>query len=270
MAPVFYLSGNPGVGSSLARQFERDAAKLTAVSPITGNVDQLTVALADPVELKLLHMITADPQRTPTFVMFGNADYYFFTFGPAPFEDSGYAWNHGGIQPEIVKTWLGMVGPGVTQKGMEGEVWSDHTDIRPTVLALVGLQDDYQSQGRVLAEVLDGQALPDGVAHSGAHFLNLARAYKRINAPVGELGLSSLKISTRALAGSDDTYKELEGRLARVTEIRNAIADRMLERLTAAEFARGRISEEDESLVSAANALVDYVNWLANHTGQDE
>jgi hypothetical protein len=34
----------------------------------------LTVALADPVEMGLLHMITADPKRTPSFTMFGDAD----------------------------------------------------------------------------------------------------------------------------------------------------------------------------------------------------
>jgi hypothetical protein len=49
----------------------------SAVSPITGKTQQLSVALADPVELRLLHMITGDPQRTPTFVMFGDPDYYF-------------------------------------------------------------------------------------------------------------------------------------------------------------------------------------------------
>lgn len=32
--------------------------------------------LADPVEMKLLHMITADPKRTPTFVLFANPDFW--------------------------------------------------------------------------------------------------------------------------------------------------------------------------------------------------
>jgi hypothetical protein len=231
-------------------------------------VDQLTRYLADPVELKLLHMITGDPLRTPTFVMFGDPDYYFQTFVPkgAPNVgvNPGFAWNHGGVAPEINNTWLGLAGPGVKVKGIEDDIWSDHTDIRPTMLALVGLQDDYQSQGRVLAEDLHHWALPDGVEDSREGFVELARAYKRINAPVGELGLASLKISTKALASDDDTYQDLESKLAFITSLRNHLADEMLEKLTAAEFLGKRVREhEARELIRKSEALTDYVNWLA-------
>lgn len=264
MAPTFYVKGHPGPGDSVARAFERAAAKLTAVSPITGNSDQLTRYLADPVEEKLLHMVTADPQRTPTFTLFGDPDYFFLSSGPAPFEDSGFAWNHGGVAPEINNTWLGLVGPGVKTKGMDGSVWSDHTDIRPTMLSLVGLTDDYQSQGRVLAEDIDPSALPDGVSDSNNEFVELARAYKRINAPVGELGLASLKVSTKALAGDEATYNNLENQLSSITALRDQIAGEMLEILTAAEFQGKRIPEDEaRELIRRSQALSDYVNWLA-------
>jgi hypothetical protein len=267
MAPTFYVKGQPGPGDPTAREFEQAAAKLTAVSPITGSVDQLTEFLADPVEMKLLHMVTADPLRTPTFVMFGNPDYFFTTSGPAaPVEDSGFAWNHGGVAPEINTTWLGIAGPGVKVQGVTDDVWSDHTDIRPTILSLVGLKDDYQSQGRVLAEALHHWALPEGVEDSRDEFVELARAYKQVNAPVGELGLASLKVSTKALAGDQDTYTKLEGQLAFITSLRNHLADEMLEKLTAAEFHGERIGEsEGRELIAKARALVDYVNWLASH-----
>lgn len=271
MAPVFYISGQPARDSAIARQFEHDAANLTAVNPRTGNTDTLTRFLADPVELKLLHMITADPLRTPTFVMFGNPDYFFQTFPSGSSEvvvNPGFAWNHGGVAPEINNTWLAMAGPGVRDKGIINNVWSDHTDIRPTLLALVGLKDDYQSQGRVLAEDLHGWAVPSGIGgeDSSEAFVALARAYKRINAPVGELGLASLKISTNALAGDEDTYIKLESQLAFLTALRNHIADAMLESLTAAEFQGRRIGEDEAGeLVRRSNALVDYVNWLAAH-----
>jgi len=49
--------------------------------------------MADPVELKLLHMITDDPLRTPTYVMFGDPDYFFQTFGPDVVVNPGFAWN---------------------------------------------------------------------------------------------------------------------------------------------------------------------------------
>jgi len=268
MAPVFYLSGQPARSTAVARQFERDAAALTAVNPRTGRTDTLTRFLADPVELKLLHMITDDPLRTPTFVMFGDPDYFFQTSVPKGSPNVGvnpnFAWNHGGVAPEINNTYLALVGPGVKNSGLTDSVWSDHTDIRPTLLSLVGLKDDYQSQGRVLAEDLNRWALPDGVKDSGDDFVELARAYKCINAPVGELGLASLKISTAALAGNDDTYSDLEDRLQFITAVRANLAAQMLDRLTDAEFHGKPISSgEERALVLQANALVEYVERLA-------
>ena len=270
MAPVFYISGQPSRTAAITRQFEHDAAKLTAVNPRTGNTDTLTRYLADPIELKLLHMITGDPLRTPTFVMFGDPDYFFQTFAPSSCGtlcvNPGFAWNHGGVAPEINTTFAGLVGPGVQTNGARNTVWSDHTDLRPTMLALVGLKDDYQSQGRVLSEVLDSAAQPEGVRQSGNAFAQLATAYKRINAPVGELGLASLKISTKAIAGDDATYNRLEAQLGAITAARNAIADLMLEKLTAAEFGGTPLNQgEAIGLVAAADALTAYVNRLAAH-----
>jgi hypothetical protein len=67
MAPVFYIDGHPAPGDPVARSFERATARLRTVSPISGKTDQLTRYLADPVELKLLHMIAGDPDgRRPT------------------------------------------------------------------------------------------------------------------------------------------------------------------------------------------------------------
>jgi hypothetical protein len=263
MAPVFYISGQPARDSVIARQFERDASKLTAVNPRTGNTDTLTRFLADPVELKLLHMITGDPLRTPTFVMFGDPDYYFQTYGADVAVNPGFAWNHGGVAPEINNTYLGIAGPGVKVNGITSAVWSDHTDIRPTLLSLVGLTDDYQSQGRVLAEDLQPWALPRGVQGNAGGFAALAQAYKRINAPVGELGLASLKISTAALAGDETTYRNLETRLQFITAFRDALAAEMLEHLTNAEFQGNAIGGEDQLLILEANALTDAVKGLA-------
>ena len=265
MAPAFYLSGQPPAGAPVARQFELDAAKLTAVNPITGNTDQLTRYLADPVELKFLHMITGDPLRTPTFIMFGDPDYYFQTYGADLAVNDGFAWNHGGVAPEINTTFLGVAGPGVKALGQKADVFTDHVDIRPTILSLVGLADDYQSQGRTIAEVLQSWAKPDGIQDSGDEFVELARAYKRINAPTGELGLATLRISTRALKGDPDTYEELENKIAFITKFRNQLAEQMADELNAAEFHGHRISErQGRTLVVQANLLADYVNWLAN------
>ena len=71
-----------------------------------------------------------------------------------------FAWNHGGIQPEVRSTWIGWVGPGVAKLGQTDKVWTDHTDIRPTMLALLGLHDDYVSDGRVVTQFLNANATP--------------------------------------------------------------------------------------------------------------
>lgn len=239
MVPVFYVKGNPAVGSPIAREYERAAAGLTAVSPITGNTDKLTEFLADPVEMKMLHMITGDPQRTPTFVMFGDPDYFFQTSGtPTLNESDAFAWNHGGTNTEIVTTWLGMVGPGVLAKGVDEATWSDHTDIRPTMLLLAGLTDDYAHDGRALVEDLDSSALPAALQHgaSRALFPLLASVYKQIDAPVAELGMTTLAASTKALAGDDATYASIEGVIASLTAERDAVAADIAAALDGAEF----------------------------------
>jgi hypothetical protein len=129
MAPTIYLTGNPIRTADVTRQFGRAVSQLTAVRPYTGLTDNLTAALADPVGMKLLHMVTADPQRTPTLTMFAHADYFLFASTqnldcsspcitvPTTPPTNTFAWNHGGIQPEIATTWLGLVGPGVRSRG---------------------------------------------------------------------------------------------------------------------------------------------------------
>ena len=273
MAPTFYIKGNPAPTADITREYERATGKLTAVSPITGNTDNLTVAMADPVEMKLLHMVTADPQRTPSFVMFGNADYFFQTTGsPAVAENAGFAYNHGGIQPEITTTWMGLVGPGVKVGKMDDVTFADETDYRPTMLSLLGLKGDYQHEGRVLAEEVEPWALPDAVSDDGDTFVALAAAFKQINAPLGQLGKDSLKISTVALNGNDPndaTYNKLEQQLSNITIARDALAARMLNLLEEAEFSGKRISErEARPLIAEAFLLLAYVHQLEQFTSK--
>ena len=104
-------------------------AGLNWQNPYTGAVENnIMVALADHTEMKTLHMVTADPFRTPTFTPFADPDWFFFATGGAtpatcatpaacafiPARTSqSFAWNHGDIQDEIASTWVGYVGPGV-------------------------------------------------------------------------------------------------------------------------------------------------------------
>jgi len=265
MAPAFYIGGQPAPDAPITRQFEHDTASLTVTNPITGNTDQLTRYLVDPVGMSFLHMVTGDPLRTPSFIMFGVPYYYFQTYGADLAVNDSYAWNHGGVDPKINVTFLGIAGPGVKSLGVKGNTFTDMTDVRPTILSLVGLNDDYQSQGRTISEVITHAAQPQGVRQSDA-FEELASAYKRINAPTGPMGLAILRISSRALEGDEHTYSRLEAKIALVTALRNQLADQMSAELNAAEFNGQRISNaQANALIHAAEGLSEYIESIGDN-----
>ena len=58
------------------RTLERDVAGLTANNPYAGGTQKITNYLADPAEEAILHMVNADPARTPTFALFAKPDYF--------------------------------------------------------------------------------------------------------------------------------------------------------------------------------------------------
>ena len=271
-SPTVYITGNPSSTDPLTRAFERATSQLTATNLYTNKLENLTVGLADPVEMKLLHMITADPARTPTFTWFALPDYFMFAGAPnctstCVTEQFGFAWNHGDVTNDITRTWLGMVGPGVSREGVERKLWSDHTDVRPTMLALLGLKDDYAHDGRVLFEVLKSSALPRSLRGHQETLQELAQAYKQINAPVNTFGLDSLKVSTRALASgsaSDDSkYTQLESRLVALTNQRNGLATQMINLLEAAAFNGQTINDRQaNNLIHQAESLLEKMHQL--------
>ncbi len=269
-APTVYIDGNPGPSDPVTRRLEQDASRLTVTHPITGAVESVTEALAGPAEMKLLHMVTSDPLRTPTFTLFGGPDYFFFRGGadcasPCVAVQRSYAWNHGTIDPAIMQTWVGFVGPGVRHAGPTDEVWADHADIRPTMLALLGLQDQYISDGRVLAEIISPGRLPDSLRTRRETFIRLATLYKKINAPIGDLARASLFVSTRALATTDEpTYARLTHQIQDWTAERNRLAARMKAALYAAAFGSNPVSEgEAHALIAAGESLLDRVQTAA-------
>ena len=262
-APTFYIVGNPGQTAAVTRQLEQDVGKLTAVNPITGNTDRLTARLADIAEQNLLHMVTASPARTMNFVLFGNENYFFFTqkltqcvnpnLTDCVFEDPGFAWNHGDFQQDIVRSWFGMVGPGVKRLGRDDVVFSDHTDLRPTILSLLGLTDDFLHDGRVLVEDLEPEALPHSLrAHHDA-FVDLAQTYKQLNAPVGSVGLDSLVFATRAIESDDATYGEYLTIIGHITAARNQLAGEIKIVLDDAAF-NGKPLDQVQALILIARA----------------
>jgi hypothetical protein len=271
-APTVYITGNPGQTDPVTRQLEQDVAAITTVNPITGNTDQLMAAMAGVTEMKMLHMITGDPARTPTFTLFGNENYFTFSSGqttncatgtPCVTEPPGFAWNHGDFQTDITNTWLGIVGPGVQRLGAFNNPYSDHADIRPTIMALVGIEDDYDHDGRALFEVFDEEAGPRSLHAHRATLIALVQAYKAINAPVDTLGKRTLMISTAALSGNNTTYASLDAQLASLVSQRDTLAAKMKDMIEDATFDRRPIEEQQaKALIAQAQALIDQANAI--------
>ena len=274
-APPFYLakkgSGPLSQTDSDTREFERDMANLTAVNPYTGNTDSLMVRMADQIGMRTLHMFTAgDPARNATFAYFADPNYFITDFPSSTCEtciNPLFAWNHGDIQPEIANTWLGFVGPGVTNAGQDATTWSDHTDVRPTIISLLGLQDTYIHDGRVLVETIQEPALPVRLRGHKHTLLDLVNIYKQINAPFGQLALDSLAISTAALASdtaSDAIYAALENKIANWTDQRDALAAQMKAMLDGAAFNDEPFNEvQAKQLINQAEVLLDDVSSCA-------
>lgn len=77
-AGAIYANGQPGANDPVFRKLERDAGMISAANPYSGVTNEpIANYLADPTEERILHYVTADPARTPTFTLFPKPDYYF-------------------------------------------------------------------------------------------------------------------------------------------------------------------------------------------------
>jgi acid phosphatase len=284
MAPNVYITGNPARDSTKARDLELAMSDMQVTNPLSGRNEHVFAAMADPVEEKILHMVTADPARTPTFTPFAQGDYFLNASSttPCPNNDLSncvflpntagstqtFAWNHGGIQPEIRTTWVGIIGPGVEKMEPGTALWSDHTDIRPTILELVGLKDSYVSDGRVLTDILSPSVLPGSLNANRTTVAALGAAYKQIMASFGQFSLDTLVASTGALgtdSAGDAVYNETETALSNLGTQRDALAAQMRLALWRAEFGNQKIDQKQANgWIDEANGLLDQASALAH------
>ncbi len=226
--------------------------------------------MADVIGEKALHMVNADPARTPNFTAFADPNYFVTDANPFcgsnPCIDPKFAWSHGDIQPEIANNWLGLVGPGVKNLGTDS-TWTDHTNVRPTILELAGLKDDYINDGRVLIEVLADKAVAQTLRAHRETLLRLGSTYEQVNASFGQFGLDLLASSTRALKSSstnDATYASIESSIQDLTSQRDALAGQIKVALNAAAFDGQALNEQQaKGWIDQANSLLDQANVLA-------
>ena len=97
--------------------------------------------------------------------------------------------------------------------------------------------------------------------------LKLGKAYKQINAPFGQLAMSTLAISTNALQSvsmNDSTYTQLEAQIAAWTVQRDNLASQMKALIEGAEFGGQSIDEKQaKSLISRAQSLIAQASSVA-------
>jgi hypothetical protein len=228
-----YVHGNPAAGEPNVRQLERDTAAMTNPHDAYSGVDNEKIVdyQAGALEERVLHMQTRDPLRFPTYTLFPKPDYFFSTVGPNVSINNGFAYDHGYYSPNVDVTWVGMAGKGVKVGGVDGPApadgnqpsdpesrntvpqaskvgtWVEETDIRPTMLYLLGLKDDYQTDGHVIAQAL--QHPSRGLTATE----QLAAGYDQIESSVGQFGTDTLMADTKALASgssSDDSAYQAE------------------------------------------------------------
>jgi hypothetical protein len=274
-APAVYLNNQPGRTDATARAEERFLGAATLPDPYVnkGSQTAITTDMADPVELKALHMINTDPLRTPTFVLFGNPDFFFQTTNPctvgavgfAECVSTGFAWNHGDIQQEIGNTWVGFVGPGIANNGVDSKTWTDHTNLRPTILSLVGLKDSYTDDGHAIVQAFDKKSVPAGLG--GSKIADLENAYEQLNAPFGDFSAATLASSTKALlsgsAADDSTYTSIETSIGTLTTSRDTLATTIKQALFDATFNGGTITDAQASAwITQANQIIGQAQAL--------
>ena len=270
----------PGQDSSTVRTLEHTIASTSEFNPIVGHGVPITTALADQDEEQILHMLNADPARSPTFTLFGDPSFYFQSScdvaGPAgcPSQNNSYAWNHGDIQPEIASTWQGWVGPGINRLGQTGSVWTDHTDARSTLLTLLGLGDDYTADGAAVAQIFTPRALPPSMRRDRHGYERLSAAYKQLNAPFGEFANATLTADTNAIEShspSDATYTAMDNQLQACESARSSLVARIQSVLQAAERGQKPVEpRQARELVDQAEDLIGDAEELASSSTPPE
>ncbi|MDT4939655.1 MAG: hypothetical protein QOG80_3326 [Pseudonocardiales bacterium] len=252
-----YVHGQPAANDPTVRQLERDTGAMTGTNAYSGVTNEkIAKYQAGALEQRVLHITTADPLRTPTYTMFPVPDYFFSTTGANVSINSGFAYDHGYYSPNIDVTWSAFVGPGVAHHGVDGPTpvngnqpsdpnstrtvpqastvgtWVEETDLRPTLLHLVGLTDDYQTDGHLITSALT--SVPSGLQGLD----ELISAYDQINSSVGQFATDTLIADSAALASgsaADDSRYALEqAALADLADQRDQVATGIKQLLAAA------------------------------------
>ena len=124
---------------------------------------------------------------------------------------------------------------------------------------LVGLRDDYLSDGAVLGFIRTG--------HHDRWLGELAAAYRQLNSSVGAFGTDALRADTAALASSsagDQEFNRIQAQLTALADGRDALAQQMKVTLDEAEFGRHHANPVlVRQQLTAAHLLLGQMHRLA-------
>ena len=128
-----------------------------------------------------------------------------------------------------------MAGPGIQHLGMTSAVWSDHTDIPPTIMSLLDLQGQLPA-GRAGPERVPVTAM---ATRRASDLTELGSIYKQINAPFATSLRRARSLDAGAFQRELDRRRRLHGDLGPGCSADlgpDALAGQMRDVLNEAEF----------------------------------
>ena len=129
--------------------------------------------------------------------------------------------------------------------------WVEEADLRPTLLHLVGLTDDYTSDGTVITAALTHPS----IALTSTRLL--APLYTQLNSSVGTFATDTLLADTHALASgsstSDNTFTREQAALCRLVNDRDQAVTAIKQTLSNA--AAGHVPSFGTTLTETARAV---------------
>jgi len=121
--------------------------------------------------------------------------------------------------------------------------------------------------GRALVEKLERRVVPAALTRGDkdedVDFVELAKVYKQITAPLGQLAKTSLKLATRSIAGTDTAYAWFLSEIGPITTERDQLAGEIKQALDGAEFSNHSMGDfPADELIRRARALIAKVEDL--------
>jgi hypothetical protein len=264
MAPAYYLNGNPSETALVTRQFAKALADLTILDPYLGEEVPLSVGLADRASMKLLHMITGDPLRTPTVVSWNEPNAWVQTTGTAGINPA-FAWMHGGIQPRNF--------PDLARARRSGsqEAWHRRRHLDRSYRCAANDVAPPRAAGRLhTRREGDRRAIgARGLVSANAQIPPyLSAAGDRLQATQrsirGIVGGASIKYATALIQSASAAYNSYLDTMADFTARRDALAEQIKAALEGAAFDDAPIRRGTAALLEAqANEMIDEMQHLA-------